>query len=63
LGEFSPIGRLVLGWGLKITEAAQIFGMLFSTVLILASKMVGLLLATFSKTHLVTLLCMYDCCE
>jgi hypothetical protein len=63
LGEFSPIGRLfnkhTLGIFLKITKAAQIFGLLFSSgpVMYYFDKKMGwaTFWATFSKTHLVTL--------
>jgi hypothetical protein len=61
LGEFSPIGRLFsLASLLKITEVAQILGLPFSKepdmYHFLPSKCWATLWATFSPTHLVTLL-------
>jgi hypothetical protein len=52
LGEFSPIGQLFsLGSLLKITQGAQILGLLFShrksNVLILAKSAVGNILGDF----------------
>jgi hypothetical protein len=61
LGEFSPIGWLfTLGSFLKMTEVAQIFGLLFPNVsatyvLILTESGLGNSWASFSQTHLVTL--------
>jgi hypothetical protein len=62
LGEFLPVVRLFsLGSFFKITEVAQIFGLLFSMVklhnVLISTKMGwASCWAIFSQTHLVTLI-------
>jgi hypothetical protein len=57
LGEFSPNGWLFTsGSVLKITEVWQIFGLLFTTVPFMYKFGEKIGWATFSLTHLVTLL-------
>jgi hypothetical protein len=57
LGEFSPLGRLFsLASLLKFTEVAQILGLLFPKCQLCINFDKKIVWATFSKTHLVTLL-------
>jgi hypothetical protein len=65
LGDFSPVGWFCLDWvGFsKITELAQIYALLFPNVpamYLCFKKGWATFGATFSQTHLVTLLT--DCC-